>query len=103
MNRRFWRDMSNKINMQNNYELMLEQLNAHIYYIDEKEWFRFNFLTDGFADRILFENEVLWNSDEDDRPGVGDEKQPLLDYIKDQFNEHADRVYKLKFPDTNSE
>ena len=64
------------------------------------EWEKyFEYRTSSYCDIILFDGIPLWNSEDDDRPYIEgtDEKGDLLAWIKEKFNEYADRISILKF------
>jgi len=59
----------------------------------------FEYRTTGFADLILFDGLLLWSSETDDREFDEDKNdyEPLVPFIKKQFNQIADGMQKLRF------
>ena len=60
---------------------------------------QFTLSTNGYQDLIYFQDEVLWNSDEDDREFFEEkgEYEPLILFVKKEFNNYVTRLQKLKF------
>lgn len=55
--------------------------------------------TDGFTHAIMFFGHCLWSSEIDDRyfDENTNDYEPLLPYLKKEFNNYADRLQALKF------
>jgi len=79
---------------------IVEELNAELYDLHKEEEKCFNYTTNGFVDLILFENHILWCSEDDYREWdetTGNHKVSLISHIKTLYNEWVDSLVKLKF------
>ena len=59
----------------------------------------FSFSTDGNTDVVSFNGMHIWDSDTDERDYIDgdDDYEPLLPFLKKEFNRLADDFYALKF------
>jgi len=80
-----------------NYKLSDKQYKSDPTYYNNNYVFLLEYITDGFVDVISFEDTVLWDSENDERDWLdNDGKEPLLPFIKKKFNNHIDKIKKLK-------
>jgi hypothetical protein len=81
------------------YVEIVRELNVELYEQHEEVDSYFEYRTTGFADLILFDELILWDSEADDREFDHDKNdyEPLLPFIKKQFNKTADKMQKLWF------
>lgn len=83
----------------NDFIEIINELNADLYdrvkYVQEG----FSYTTDGYCDQISFNGMHLWSSEMDDREYDEDkyEYEPLLPFLKREFNKVIDDLYSLKF------
>lgn len=84
--------------MRTNYFSELDELNAWLDLCGERER-HFTWTTNGYVDVILFDETVLWSSETDDREYIaeGDDYEPLVPFIKREFNRLVDGLNGLKF------
>ena len=58
-------------------------------------WFQSN----DFVDAVLFDDVVLWDSENDNREWIGPEgceiKEPLLDYLKREFDKYVEDLVSV--------
>jgi len=81
------------------YVEIVRELNVKLYEQHKEVDSYFEYRTTGFADLILFDELILWSSETDDREfdeGKND-YEPLVPFIKKQFNQIADKMQKLRF------
>ena len=60
--------------------------------------YQFFYMTNGYADYIKFQDEILWSSDEDGRY-FDEEKndyEPLLPYIISLYNKYVEKLNNIK-------
>lgn len=77
---------------------IIERLNFELE--DKGETYhRFNYRSYGHYNYVFFEDELLWDSDNDEREykGTSTTKEDLEMYIKKQFNKYVNELNKLKF------
>ena len=82
---------------------IVEELNANLYDLHKEQEKCFNYTTNGYVDVILFEDNILWCSEMDDREWdetTGEYKESLISHIKILYNEWVDSLVKLKFKKT---
>jgi len=81
------------------YVEIVRELNVELYERHKEFDSYFEYRTTGFADLILFDGLLLWSSETDDREFDEDKNdyEPLVPFIKKQFNQIADGMQKLRF------
>lgn len=83
-----------------NYLKIVSKLNAELYDLHKEENKCFNYTTNGFVDVILFEDNILWCSEMDEREWdyeKGVYKVSLITHIRSEYNKWVDSLVKLKF------
>ena len=82
-----------------NYEEVVNELNCDLYEKHNEVDYNFNYRTTGFVAIILFDDFVLWSSEDDERSfdEQENEYENMTPFIKKKFNEFADEMQKLKF------
>lgn len=84
--------------MEAEYIEIVNDLNAEVFERGNEEELSFNYRTNGFVDAIYFEGTCLWNSDLDTREWIDENsREPLIAYIKREFNNYANRLHRMKF------
>jgi len=86
-----------------NFLKIVEELNAELYDLHGESEKCFNYTSNGFVDLILFEDNILWCSEFDDREWdetTGKYKESLISHIKTLYNEWVDSLLNLKFKKT---
>ena len=86
-----------------NYLKIVSKLNAELYDLHKEENKCFNYTTNGFVDVILFEDNVIWCSEYDEREWdskKGVYKVSLITHIRSEYNKWVDSLVKLKFKKT---
>lgn len=75
------------------------ELNGILYDKDANIATTFLLSDNGWQQVITFGDEVMWNSDEDGRKTdeVTGDYEPLLPFVKQQFNNYGIYLQKLKF------
>lgn len=79
--------------------LIVDKLNEEIFKINENSPHSFSYGCDGIKEVICFDNEVMWNSEEDSDRTIhdnGEYVEPLIDYIKRHFNDYINDISSLK-------
>lgn len=81
------------------YVEIVTDLNIELYEQHKEVDSYFEYRTTGFAHLILFDESLLWSSEADDREfdEDGNDYEPLVPFIKKQFNQIADKMQKLRF------
>lgn len=81
------------------YLKVIEELNSDVYERDNvnENFFCFSYQTNSYSDLIMFNETILWSSEDDGREIIDDEKEPLVPFIKKAFNEWVDSLSILKF------
>lgn len=76
---------------------IVRELNNELFDKGEEE-LSFTFLTDGFSEYIMFNDHMIWNSDDDDRnyDHETNDYEPLLPHLKKHFNHYVNRLNELK-------
>lgn len=83
-----------------NYLKIVSKLNAELYDLHKEENKCFNYTTNGFVDVILFEDNVIWCGECDEREWdskKGVYKVSLITHIRSEYNKWVDSLVKLKF------
>lgn len=79
---------------------VVEEINELLYTKQEKldMIYQLSLVTNGNIEFIEFQDEMLWNSDNDERGYIGttDVIEPLLPFVKKQLNKYIDKISKLK-------
>ena len=81
------------------YIEIVRELNAELYERHKEVENNFMYTTNGFEHIISFSDIFLWSSEMDDREYFEetDDYEPLLPFIKKEFNRVSDKMYYLKF------
>lgn len=81
------------------FEKIVQELNQDIFEKHGEIEFRFSYSTDGFLDLILFDEYIIWSSEDDNRKfnEYENEYEPFKPFIKKVFNKYIDEIYLLKF------
>lgn len=84
--------------MKTNYLEVVEELNQELYDKHKEEIYLFNYRSYGWCEAIFFEDTCLWDSDNDGREFIEEinDYEPLLPFIKKEFNKHIKHLSKLK-------
>ena len=84
--------------MRTNYFDELDELNDWLEVCGENER-QFTWSTNGYVDVILFDETVLWDSENDNRAFNEEENdyEPFVPYIKHLFNRWVGGLNSLKF------
>lgn len=84
-----------------NYLNIVQELNQLIFDQSEKlaEVYCFIYHTNGYLHSITFNEEIIWNSENDEREYIEliDEYEDLLPFIKRQFANMINDLNKLQF------
>ena len=76
---------------------VVKELNYRLYNKQRLEQYQLFYYTDGFEETIKFGNEVLWNSDYDERDqDENDNYESLLVFVKRRLNKYINTINKLK-------
>ena len=77
---------------------VVEELNQELFDKKKETNHQFYFMTNGYIDYILFDREVIWNSEDDGREfrEETNDYEPMLPFIKKQFKIYAKEVNNLK-------
>lgn len=79
---------------------VVDKLNEYVWSIlGEESIHGFSYNTDGFVQQILFDEQILWDSENEPREWVeiNSDYESLEKFIKSMFNEYVRDLYKLKF------
>lgn len=78
---------------------VVDELNDWLFATDETLEYPFSFSSDGNCEVIEFGEHVLWCSENDEREYIEseDDYEPLLGFVKKQFNAWVDKLQTLKF------
>lgn len=81
------------------YGNLVWELNGHLVSIKEDTFDRFSYQTSGYEHVILFNEDILWSSEDDERKWIEEEKdyEPFEQFIKEQFNRYLNRINKYRF------
>jgi hypothetical protein len=81
------------------YVEVVSTLNVELYERHKEVESYFEYRTTGFADLILFDEFLLWSSENDIREFDEDKNdyEPFMPFIKKQFNQIADKMQKIRF------
>lgn len=84
--------------MRTNYFDELDELNDWLELCGETTR-QFCWSTNGYVDLISFEETPIWNSEMDEREYIAedDDYEPLVPFIKREFNKWVDGLNSLKF------
>jgi hypothetical protein len=84
--------------MKDEFLEIVDNLNSELYDKYEEETHFFSYRTNGHHDMILFDEEIIWTDDWDDREfnEETDNYEPLEPYIKKLFNEYIEKISRLK-------
>lgn len=65
----------------------------------------FNYSSNGYSDMILFNDRVLYCSENDDRKFIEEinEYEPLLPYLKNKFNDYVNELNKINKFNSNDD
>ena len=83
-----------------NYLKIVSKLNAELYDLHKEETKCFNYTTNDFVDVILFEDNIIWCSEYDEREWdskKGIYKVSLITHIRSEYNKWVDSLVRLKF------
>lgn len=80
-------------------EVVVARLNELLYERNKEEKHCFSWITNGYCESILFDDYILWNSEDDGRQFIekNNNYESMLPYIKKQFNLYIEEITKLKF------
>ncbi len=78
---------------------VVNELNQELFDEHEETIHSFSYLTNTYAEVILFDDILLWGSETDDREFNEDENdyEPIGPFIKRKFNEYVEELYSLRF------
>ena len=81
------------------YTEIVSELNGELYDRFGETELSFIYVTNGYCEYISFGETIIWNSEDDGRLWIEDENdyEPLIPFVKRNFNEWADKLYSLKF------
>jgi len=81
------------------YVKIVRELNIELYKQHKEVNSYFEYRTTGYAHLILFDKLLLWSTETDYREFDEDKNdyEPLVPFIKKQFNQIADKMQKLRF------
>ena len=84
--------------MKTNYLEIVEQLNQELYDKHKEDYYYFTFRSSGYVDSIWFNDECLWDSENNEREFIekDNDYEPLLPFVKKKFNEYIKELSKLK-------
>lgn len=82
-----------------NFTEIIDELNEYIFSIEENSVRAFSYMTNGYSDAILFGEEIIWDSENDDREFIEElnDYEDFLPFIKRQFNNYINNIEKFKF------
>lgn len=65
----------------------------------------FNYSSNGYEDMILFNDQILWCSENENRKFIEeiDEYEPLLPYLKNKFNDYVNELNKINRFNSNDD
>ena len=65
----------------------------------------FNYTSNGYEDIILFNEQLLWCSENEDRKFIEEtnEYEPLLPYLKNKFNDYVNELNKINKFNSNDD
>ncbi len=81
------------------YVQIINNLNDHLEKIDDKTSSCFSYKTNGYQTLIMFDDNILYNDDWDERFFDEDKNdyEPLEPFIKKEFNKYLDDLNKFRF------
>ena len=77
---------------------VVDELNNLLWKKYQEEEFQFKFSSNGYYNAILFNDYMLWYSDEDDREfnEETNDYEPLKEFIIKEFNKYISHLKRLK-------